>query len=312
MSRISIAPANYVPLSPVSFLVRAARVYGPRVAVIHGERRYTYAQFLERARRLASALAQAGVGKGDTVAIMAPNIPEMLEAHYAVPMLGAVLCSINIRLDAGAVGFILQHSEAKVVLVDGEFSAVMARALAQTRRGGGHRRCARGAGHRPRLRGVHRRRRPGVSGAAAGRRVAGDRAELHLRHHRQSEGRGAASSRRLPERLRQCADLRAVAAQRLSVDAADVPLQRLDLYLGGDAGRRHACLPAPRGAGADLRRDRRAWRDAYVRRAGGADHADPCARRRAARIPADGADRHRRRRAALHGDRARWRRWDSR
>ena len=88
-------PANYVPLSPVSFLVRAARVYGQRVAVIHGARRTTYAQFLERSRRLASALARAGIGQGDAVAIMAPNIPEMLEAHYAVPMLGAVLCSIN-------------------------------------------------------------------------------------------------------------------------------------------------------------------------------------------------------------------------
>jgi len=124
-------PANYVPLSPVSFLVRAARVYGSRVAMIHGERRYTYAQFLERARRLASALAQSGIGKGDTIAIMAPNIPEMLEAHNAVPMLEAVLCSINIRLDAAAVAFILQHSEAKVVLVDREFSAVMQRALSQ-------------------------------------------------------------------------------------------------------------------------------------------------------------------------------------
>ncbi len=123
-------PANHVPLSPVSFLLRAARIYGPRVAVIHGERRYSYAQFLERSRRLASALAQSGIGKGDTVAIMAANIPEMLEAHYAVPMLGAVLCSINIRLDAAAVGFILQHSEAKAVLVDREFSTVMAQALA--------------------------------------------------------------------------------------------------------------------------------------------------------------------------------------
>ncbi len=106
-------PANYVPLSPLSFLLRAARVYGRRTAVIHGDQRYTYAEFLDRARRLASALAKAGIGKGDTVAIMAPNIPEMLEAHYAVPMLGAVLCSINIRLDATAVAFILQHSEAK-------------------------------------------------------------------------------------------------------------------------------------------------------------------------------------------------------
>ena len=124
-------PANYVPLSPVSFLLRAAHVYGPRVAVIHGARRYTYAQFLERARRLASALMRAGIGKGDAVAIMAPNIPEMLEAHHAVPMLGAVLCSVNVRLDAAAVAFILTHSEAKAVLVDREFSSVMTRALAQ-------------------------------------------------------------------------------------------------------------------------------------------------------------------------------------
>jgi fatty-acyl-CoA synthase len=126
--------ANYVPLSPISFLVRASRVYGPRIAVIHGARRYTYAAFLERARRLASALAASGVGKGDTVAIMAPNIPEMLEAHYAVPMLGAVLCSINTRLDAAAVAFILVHSEAKVVLVDREMSPVMLRALARLER----------------------------------------------------------------------------------------------------------------------------------------------------------------------------------
>src|SRR5690349_19071761 len=117
--------ANYVSLSPVSFLVRAARIYGSRTAVIYGDRRYNYAQFLERSRRLASALFNAGVGKSDTVAIMAPNIPEMLEAHYAVPMLGAVLCSINIRLDAAAVAFILQHSEAKIVLVDGEFAPLM-------------------------------------------------------------------------------------------------------------------------------------------------------------------------------------------
>ncbi|MEA2789745.1 MAG: 3-(methylthio)propionyl---CoA ligase, partial [Acetobacteraceae bacterium] len=90
--------ANHVPLSPVSFLARSARIYPNRVAVIHGERHFTYAQFLERSRRLASSLTRAGVGKGDTVAIMAPNTPQMLEAHYAVPMLGAVLCPINIRL----------------------------------------------------------------------------------------------------------------------------------------------------------------------------------------------------------------------
>ncbi len=123
--------ANYVPLSPVSFLARAALIYPERTAIIHGPRRYTYAAFLERSRRLASALARVGVGKGDTVAIMAPNIPEMLEAHNGVPMLGAVLCPINTRLDAAAVAFILEHGEAKVLLTDREHSAVVAQALAQ-------------------------------------------------------------------------------------------------------------------------------------------------------------------------------------
>jgi fatty-acyl-CoA synthase len=124
-------PANYVPLSPVSFLLRAARIYPQRTAIIHGTRRYTYAQFLERTQRLAAALAQNGVRAGDTVAILAPNIPEMLEAHNAVPGLGAVLCPINTRLDAGAIGFILRHSEAKVVLIDREYSPVMRLALAE-------------------------------------------------------------------------------------------------------------------------------------------------------------------------------------
>jgi fatty-acyl-CoA synthase len=122
--------ANYVPLTPLSFLLRAARVYGPRVAVIHGRRRYTYTQLLERSRRLASALHQRGIGQGDTVAVMAPNTPEMLEAHYGVPMLGAVLLSINTRLDAPAIAFSLEHSGAKALLVDSEFSPVIKRALA--------------------------------------------------------------------------------------------------------------------------------------------------------------------------------------
>ena len=122
--------ANHVPLSPVSFLIRSARIWPNRVAVIHGARRITYASFLERSRRLASALARHGVGKGDTVAILAPNIPEMLEAHNAVPALGAVLCPINTRLDAAAIAFILDHSVSKVVLIDRELSAPMRAALA--------------------------------------------------------------------------------------------------------------------------------------------------------------------------------------
>jgi fatty-acyl-CoA synthase len=124
-------PANHVPLSPISFLVRAAKIYGPRVAVIHGARRFTYAEMFARCWRLASALGSAGVAPGDTVAVLAPNIPEMLEAHYGVPMAGAVLCTVNIRLDARTIGFILRHSRAKVFLVDREWAEVARAALAE-------------------------------------------------------------------------------------------------------------------------------------------------------------------------------------
>jgi fatty-acyl-CoA synthase len=102
---LSANAANYAPLSPVSFLRRAALVYPEKTAVIHGARRYCYREFLERSCRLASALARRGLGKGDGVAIMATNTPEMLEAHYGVPMLGGVLNSLNIRLDARSIGF---------------------------------------------------------------------------------------------------------------------------------------------------------------------------------------------------------------
>jgi fatty-acyl-CoA synthase len=122
--------ANHVPLSPISFLERAARIYPGRVAVIHGSRRYTYAEMAERAHRLASAISRAGIAPGEVVAILAPNIPEMLEAHYGVPMAGAVLLTINIRLDAANIGFILQHSGARLLLVDSEFAGVATAALA--------------------------------------------------------------------------------------------------------------------------------------------------------------------------------------
>ena len=122
-------PANYVPLTPISFLVRAARVFPDGLAVVHGERRISYAQLLERCARLASALAGRGVGRGDTVSVLAPNIPAMLEAHYGVAMTGGVVCAINTRLDARTVAFILRHSESKVFLVDRELAPVATAAL---------------------------------------------------------------------------------------------------------------------------------------------------------------------------------------
>src|SRR5437762_5973897 len=123
--------ANYVPLTPIGFLLRSAAVYPNRLAVVHGERRYSWRDALERCRRLASALAARGIGRGDNVALMAPNIPEAFEAHYGVPMAGAVLNALNIRLDPGTIAFILGHGEAKVLITDTEFAPVIAEALAQ-------------------------------------------------------------------------------------------------------------------------------------------------------------------------------------
>ncbi len=122
-------PANFEPLSPISFLKRAAQVYPEKVAVIHGDQRISYREFYIRCRRLASALSQRGIGPGDTVAIMAPNVPAMLEAHYGIPMLGAVLNALNIRLDAASIAFMLKHGEAKVLITDREFSPVISKAL---------------------------------------------------------------------------------------------------------------------------------------------------------------------------------------
>src|SRR5512145_1577413 len=108
--------ANYAPLSPLSFLDRTANVYPDMIAVIHGRQRYTWRETYARCRRLASALAMRGIGVGDTVAVMLPNIPAMYEAHFGVPMAGAVLNTLNPRLDAEAVGFMLEHGEAKLLI----------------------------------------------------------------------------------------------------------------------------------------------------------------------------------------------------
>src|SRR5712675_1868495 len=122
-------PSNYIPLSHVSFLTRAASAFDDKVAVIDGARRYTYAHLFDRCVRLASALTQLGIKRLDTVAIIASNIPEMIEAHFSVPMLGAVLNPLNTRLDAANVAFSLRHGSAKVLIVDAEYAPLIRQAL---------------------------------------------------------------------------------------------------------------------------------------------------------------------------------------
>jgi fatty-acyl-CoA synthase len=128
------SPANYAPLTPLSFLERSAAVYPEKPAVIHGGQVITYREFLQRCRLLASALALRGVRPGDTVSVMAPNVPAMLEAHYGVPMTGAVLNALNYRLDANNIRVILDHAESKVLITDREFSDTIKKALAHVSR----------------------------------------------------------------------------------------------------------------------------------------------------------------------------------
>mgnify|MGYP001501833939 CR=1 FL=1 len=123
--------ANYVPLTPLTFIERSAHIYPQRTAVIHGARRYTWAQTYERARRLASALTRRGIGSGDTVAVVLNNTPEMYECHFGVPMSGAVLNTMNTRLDAENIAFMLNHGEAKVLITDREYSPTIKGALSQ-------------------------------------------------------------------------------------------------------------------------------------------------------------------------------------
>lgn len=122
-------PANHQPLTPLTFLERAAKVFPDHTAIVHGGLRRSYADFYARSRRLASALTKRGLGRGDTVSAMLPNIPAMLECHYGVPMCGAVLHSINTRLDAAIIAFQLDHAMSKIVIVDAEFLPLMQDAL---------------------------------------------------------------------------------------------------------------------------------------------------------------------------------------
>ncbi len=126
--------ANHMPLTPLSFLTRAAATHPERIAVIHGRRRYSWAETEARCRRLAGALKRHGIGKNDTVAVMAANTPELFEAHFGVPMAGAVLNALNTRLDAATVAFILEHGEAKLLITDREFHSVVETALALLKR----------------------------------------------------------------------------------------------------------------------------------------------------------------------------------
>ena len=267
-------PANYQPLTPLGFLERAAAVFPNHTAIIHGPLRRSYREFYARSRRLASALSKRGIKRGDTVSVLLANTPAMLECHYGVPMCQGVLNTLNTRLDAAIIAFSLDHADAKVVIVDREFSKVMKDALALAK-------------VKPLVIDYDDREFTG-----AGERIGTieyeefvaqgdpdyawkmpddewDAITLNYTSGTTGDPKGVVYHHRGAYLLarRQRRHLRDGQAPGLSVDAADVPLQRLVLSVVDLGRRRHACVPA-RGAGAgDVRRDRQSQGDASVRRA---------------------------------------------
>ena len=239
--------ANYAPLSPLPFLDRAAAVYPSLAAVVHGRganaQRLTWADLYVRCRRLASALAQRGIGRGDTVAVMLPNTPAMGEAHFGIPMTGAVLNALNTRLDAASIGFQLNHGEAKILITDREFAPTIKAALAVV-------------DHELLVIDVDD---PAYEGAGESIGVLdyevflarGDvdyawnaPADEWDGHDRRSEGCGLFAPRRLHERRLERTRLGDATSPGVPVDAADVPLQRLVFSMDDRGDGRYPRLPA--------------------------------------------------------------------
>ena len=266
--------ANFQPLTPLSFLARAAEIYPDQTAIIHGKRSWTYRQFFARTRQMASALTRRGIKRGDTVAVVLPNVPAMLEAHYGVAMAGAVLNSINTRLDAAIIAFQLDHGEAKVVIADREFSKVVKDALALCKAkplvidyddpeftGSGDR-----LGN---LEYEDFLREGDADFAWLMPHDEWDAIALNYTSGTTGDPKGVVYHHRGAYLLGtgKCRDVRHGQASGLSVDAADVPLQRLVLPVDAFGRRRHSCLPACGARGADLRRHRHPQGHASVRRA---------------------------------------------
>ena len=268
--------ANFTALSPVSFVERSAEIFGDLRSVVHGHRKYTWAQTRDRSARLAAALQSLGVARGTTVSAMLPNTPEMLEVHYAVPALNAVLNPLNTRLDAALIAWQLNHCECAVLITDREFAPVMAKALdiLKTQFGrsivvvdvcdseytgpgeqlGQYEYEAWLASHETL---VQIRR--------SAKRVGCHCRQLHQRHHWRPQRCCHASPRRLPERCEQCGHLDHAALPHLFVDLAHVPLQRLVLSLDSGHAGWHPCVFAPSRSSAHLRCHARTRRQSLLR-----------------------------------------------
>ena len=269
--------ANYRPLTPMHFLLRSADVFPAHVAVIDGARSFTWRQYADRCLRLASALRKRGIGKGDTVAVLAPNTSAVLEAHFGIPMAGAVICALNVRLDASTLAFILGHSEARMLLANRQFADLARQAVAMTKIS-------------LEVIGIDDPEAPEgeiadwteyesflETGDAADSIVwpddEWDSIALNYTSGTTGNPKGAVYHHRgtYLNSLGQLPDVRHRQRPGLFVDPADVPLQRLVLRMGHRRCRRHTCLSAQGGGRYHLRCHIPARRDAHVLRPDGSE-----------------------------------------
>ncbi len=234
-----------VPLTPVDFLRRARKLHGAREAVVDRDLRLTYEQFADRCDRWSTALQQLGVGKGDRVAYISPNTHSHLEGYYAVPQIGAVIVPINYRLTADDFAYLITHSGSKVVCAHPDLIPAVDRVRDQLPADIRIRRTRRLARRLARLRATGGRGVP-APGSPAARRARSAGHQLHQWNDVEAEGRDDYPPQRLHQRGRDTGSPADAGRRSLSLDAPDVPCQRLDLHLDRHGHRRDARLPGAR------------------------------------------------------------------
>ena len=276
-----MSAVSNAPLTPLRFLERSAEVYPRKVAIVHGDRRVTYREFAGEATRLARALHASGIEPGDRVAYLCPNIPELLIAHFAVPLAGAVLVAINTRLATEEVRYICDHSGAKLLVVDSELRSIVTpvqdeletvREIVTVTDPEGEPDAGDASGG-PSYADLLERGSDAPLRLDGRGRAGHDHDQLHLGDHRKAQGRHVQPPGRLPQQPRGAAALRARGRLRLPVDAPDVPLQRVVHGLGGDRHRRPPGVPARGARRPHLATPRAGGGHAPQRRPDGALHA---------------------------------------
>ncbi len=292
-----MSPTAFRPLTPLDYLERSAYVFREKIAVVDGDVRRTYPQLRDRVYRLAAALQSLGIRDGERVAVMSPNSSAILEAHFAVPLAGGVLCALNIRLTVPEIDYILGHCGASILIYDSDFDEFVRELKPKMR-------CIR-------VPDAYEALIAAADPQSLDRREVDEDDTISINYTSGTTGRPKGVmytvSRRVRERASRDFPCEHASGERVSVDVAHVPLQRVDISVRGDCRGRDACVLAQGRSEEDSRADRDGTSDAHVRRPDRLDHAGQRSRRRnrsRTRFTSRPPARRRRRRSSN-----RWKRW---